>query len=108
MPRRPESRALKAMGRPWPSSPSRRSASMTAPSQCALGVCDDLAAECLAFLGVGDRGAQCGLGEARRARRDAEAAGVEGAEGDGQALALLAEQAVGLDDGAVPVRAGGG
>lgn len=69
---------------------------------------DDPAAEGGALVGVGDGGVEGGLGEAGGAGGDAEAAAVEGAEGDLEALPLVADEPVGLQEGAVPVGGGGG
>ncbi len=58
-------------------------------------------------MGVLDGHVECGLGETGGDCGDAEPAGVEGAEGDRQPLALCADEAVGVQHDAVPVHAGG-
>ncbi len=69
---------------------------------------EDALAEGGALLGVVDRDIQRRLGEPGGDRGDPESAGVEGAERDAQPVALLADEAVGAEGGAVPVCAGGG
>ena len=69
---------------------------------------DDRPAELLALLGVGDGVVERGLGQADRAGGDAEPAAVERGQRDLEALALLAEQPVGADPGAVEAHLGGG
>jgi hypothetical protein len=54
-------------------------------------------AELLALVGVGDGQVERRLSQPRGRRGDAEAAGVEGGEGDRHALALGADPAVGGD-----------
>ena len=65
---------------------------------------DDLAAEGRSFLGVGDGLVQRGLRETDRDRGDAQPSGVQGAEGDLQALALRADQPVVVETGIVVER----
>ena len=58
---------------------------------------DDRAAERLPLAGVPDGDVEGGLGEPHRDGADAEAAGVQGGEGDRQAAAALADEPVGGD-----------